>query len=110
MNPYKDTVALQDKTYRNRKYLDAVREMRCVFTGQYGSDNEAVDPAHIGTAGKGLKSPDSEVLPVLHSIHQEMHSRGEIWTLRMAAPDHLLRAMARAYAREIHREWMDEVP
>lgn len=96
-----------NKTYRNRKYLDYLRTQRCIFTGSYGTDAEAVDPAHVGTAGKGLKSPDSEALPVLHSIHQEMHSRGEMFVLRMMATDDLLRAMARAYAREMHREWED---
>ena len=96
------------KTFRSRKYLDAVREMRCVFTGRHGDDSETVDPAHIGTAGKGLKSPDNEVLPVIHGIHAEMHTRGEMTVLRERAPDDLLRAMARAYARELYREWENE--
>ena len=93
------------KTFRSRKYLDAVREMRCIFTGLHSTEWETVDPAHIGTAGKGLKSPDNEVLPVIHGIHREMHQRGEMTVLRERMSDILLRDMARAYARERFEEW-----
>jgi len=37
-----------------------------------------------------------------------MHTRGEMTVLRERAPDDLLRAMARAYARELYREWENE--
>ncbi len=93
--------------YRNRKYLDWLRTQRCLITGRYADESEAVDPCHIGTAGRGVKSPDNECLPLIHWVHQEMHQRGEIKVLRELAPDWLIREMARAYAREIHKGWDD---
>jgi hypothetical protein len=92
---------------RNRKYLDSLRSERCIVTGRFGSDHEAVDPAHIGTAGKGLKSSDDETLPLLHSIHLECHQKGEISVLREKLPDHILRAALRAYAREMYMKWIE---
>lgn len=90
---------------RDRKYLDWLKTQSCIITGQYGSDYEGIDPAHIGTAGKGLKSSDDEALPLLHSIHDECHRRGEMTVLRERLPNNVLRAALRAYAREIYRRW-----
>jgi hypothetical protein len=93
---------------RNRKYLDYLRSQPCVLTGLSGSDFDAIDPMHIGTAGKGIKSDDSEALPVLHSIHQDMHQRGEVTVLleHLANNKRLLRDMARAYARQEYERWL----
>jgi len=93
---------LKTPTLRDRRYLDSLRQQRCVITGHYGNDNLAVDPAHIGTAGRGMKSPDNEALPIRHDIHVRMHNEGEISVLREVAPDHLLRAAFRALAREMY--------
>jgi hypothetical protein len=79
--------------------------MRCIVTSKKGSDYETIDPAHIGTAGKGLKSPDSEALPIIHSVHREMHQRGEMSTLRALLPDDVLRDALRSYARERYYKW-----
>lgn len=89
-----------------RRYLDWLRTQPCIITGQWGSDYDAVDPAHIGTAGKGIKN-DAEALPVLHSIHRTMHARGEMRVWHELIPDWLLREALRAYARQMHREWSD---
>lgn len=64
--------------YRNRKYLDWLREQPCFFTGHTTTEYHAVDPAHIGTAGKGIKSHDFLALPVAHNIHQLAHQKGEL--------------------------------
>ena len=94
------------KMLRDRKYLDALREMRCILTEKKGHpDVETVDPAHIGTAGKGIKSPDSEALPIMHSFHQLMHEKGEMTVLRELLPDNILRDALRAYARERYYRW-----
>lgn len=94
------------ETIRDRKYLDAVRDMRCIVTGRRGNpDYETVDPAHIGTAGKGMKSSDDEVIPLIHSIHRLCHEKGEISTLRELLPDDVLREAMRAYARELYQQW-----
>lgn len=93
---------------RDQAWLDYLKTQRCVITGQRGTDYDAVDPAHIGTLGRGIKSPDDEVLPIAHSIHVRMHSRGEMNVLRAMLPDDVLRAALRAYARELYREWKME--
>lgn len=90
---------------RDRKYLDYLRTQPCLITGGRTNDYEAVDPCHIGTAGKGLKSPDNEALPISHWRHVEMHSRGEISVLREKLPDKILREALRAYARQLYAEW-----
>lgn len=90
---------------RDRKYLDALRFERCILTGAYGNENEAVEAAHIGTAGRGVKSPDNEALPMLHSLHVRCHQKGEVSTLRELAPDWLIREAFRAYARELYAAW-----
>ena len=90
---------------RDRKYLDWLRTQPCVITGRHSTEYEAIDPMHISTAGKGIKSGDDEPLPVDHSNHLLAHQRGEITMFRQYAPDWLLRAAFRAYAREMYREW-----
>lgn len=93
---------------RDRAYLDWLRSERCVLTGQYGSDYDAVDPMHIGTLGRGIKSPDDEALPVLHSLHVLGHQRGEVSLFREMLPDTLLRCALRAWAREMYRDYLNE--
>ena len=93
---------------RDRKYLDHLREQRCILTGLYGNDNEAVDPVHIGTAGRGLKSSDDEALPIAHYLHVEGHNHGEVSMLRKYAPDDVLRDAFRALAREMYADWLKE--
>ena len=92
---------------RDRAWLDHLRSERCIITGRMGSDSDAVDPVHIGTAGKGIKSGDDEALPILHSVHAQGHGDGEISTLRELLPDDVLRAALRAYARERYAVWKD---
>ncbi|MBN86126.1 MAG: hypothetical protein CL885_01240 [Dehalococcoidia bacterium] len=90
---------------RDKKYLEYLKSQACLVTGLFGNDYDAVDPAHISTAGKGLKSNDSEAIPLLHSLHQECHSKGEISTLRKHMPDWLIREALRAFAREQYEKW-----
>lgn len=90
---------------RDPAYLLHLRSQPCIITGQYGDEYHSVVAAHIGTAGKGLKSPDNWALPLSHWVHQECHQKGEISTLRRLAPDWLLRAAFRALAEKLYREW-----
>lgn len=90
---------------RDPAYRDWIKTQPCVITGLRGDEQETVDPMHIGTAGKGLKSSDDEILPVAHRYHAAGHQKGEMSMFRNAAPDGLLRAALRAYAREMYREW-----
>jgi len=98
---------LKNKPLRDRKWLDHLRTTRCVLTGRAGDDYETVDPMHIGTAGKGLKSPDNEAIPVIHSLHSKGHARGEMSMLREHAPDWLIREAFREYARQMYKEWRE---
>ena len=92
---------------RDRKYLDWLRTQPCILTGLRGNEYNAVDPAHIGTRGKGLKSSDDEALPVRHDYHQYGHQYGEISMWRKWMPDWLLRDALRAYARERYEQWLE---
>lgn len=87
---------------RDRAYLDHLRDEPCILTGLRGN----VDPAHIGTAGKSMKSSDDEALPVSHELHNAGHNGGEISMIREHAPNWLIREMARAYARQMYRDWL----
>ena len=89
---------------RDRAWLDHLRTERCIVTGLSPSEFDAVDPAHIGTLGKGIKSPDNHALPIRHSIHAEMHQRGEMTVLRERVSDDVLRAAFRALAEQRYRE------
>lgn len=90
---------------RDRKYLDFLRDQPCIICGLRGHDQETVDPAHIGTAGKSIKRSDDEALPLMHSLHAEGHQKGEMTMFRKHMPDWLLRECLRAYAREMYAEW-----
>lgn len=90
---------------RDRAYLDYLRTQPCVITGHRGTENLAVEACHIGTLGKGIKSSDDETLPMNHDSHMLAHRMGEVSFFRKYAPDWLLRAALRAYARELYREW-----
>lgn len=97
----------QKTVVRDRKWLDELRTQPCLLTGRIATENEAVDPMHIGTAGKALKS-DDEAIPVIHSLHMEGHgSPGEVYMLRKYAPNWLLREAFRAYARALYKEWKE---
>jgi len=95
----------KDIVIRDRKYLDYLKTQSCLLTGFSATEDMAVDPMHIGTAGKGFKSSDDEAIPVVHYLHQQGHNGGEITMLREHAPDWLLRDCFRAYARNLYKEW-----
>lgn len=93
---------------RDPKYLRWIKTQRCLFSGQPPSDFDPTDPMHIGTAGKGLKSPDNEVLPIAHSLHVLGHAQGEVSMLRKYAPDDVLRMAFQALGRELYAEYKAE--
>lgn len=98
----------KSRIVRDRAYLDWLREQPCILTGVRGSAQETVDPAHIGTMGKSIKSSDDEALPVLHRFHAEGHQSGEMSMFRRHLPKDVLRAALRAYARELYQRWRRE--
>lgn len=83
-------------------WIERLREMACVFTGMRSTPNESVVVMHIGNPGKGLKS-DNEAWPALNRFHMLGHQKGEVAMIREYAPDWLLREMARAWCRDLHR-------
>jgi len=95
-------VMLKTPRFEDRRYLDWLRTQRCVLTGLYGNDRETVDPMHIGTLGRGMKAHDYWALPVIHRLHRLAHQKGEVSMLREHAPDDVLLAAFRAYAREMY--------
>lgn len=90
---------------RDQKWLDHLKTERCLITGERGTEYEGVDPAHVGTLGRGIKSPDNEVLPILHRYHAMQPQMGEMTMWRKFIPDDVLRAALKAYAREMYAEW-----
>lgn len=95
----------KSRIVRDQAWLDHLKERRCIITGLHGTDYDAVDPAHIGTLGRGIKSSDDEVLPILHRYHVMQPQMGEMTMWRKFVPDDVLRAALRAYAREMYAEW-----
>ena len=77
---------------------------RCIITGRHGSEFDGIDPAHLGSLGRGIKRPDDEILPVLHSLHVSGHNGGEWSQWRDLMPDWLIREALRAYARQYYKE------
>jgi hypothetical protein len=94
---------LKTPIFRDRAYLDWLRDQPCVITGL-----RPCDPAHIGTLGKSIKSPDNEVLPVYHDLHSKGHNSGEMSMWRKNLPNDSLRAALRAWARELHAKYEAE--
>lgn len=95
------------KPTRDRRYLDALRSEPCIICGLHATPDNPVEAAHVGTAGKGLKSPDSEALPMHHTHHSMAHQMGEMTYLRANLPADVLREALRAYGRERYREWKE---
>lgn len=78
---------------RDRRYLDWIRERPDLLDGEAGTPWDPVEPAHIGTLGKGIKSSDDEVIPLRHSRHSRGHNEGEMTVWRALMPDWLFRAV-----------------
>lgn len=91
---------------RDRRYLDWLRDEPCILTGWRATEENAVDPMHIGTLGTGIKSSDDEALPVRHEFHDRGHREGEMSMFRKHMPDWLIREALRAYARESYRAYV----
>lgn len=92
-------------TIRDRDYLDALRDMPCIVTGHKATDWLAIDPSHIGTKGRGVKSDDCHALPLRHDLHGLLHSKGEASFWREHLPDDVLLLCLKAYAKQNYEEW-----
>lgn len=98
---------LKQPIVRDQRWLDYLKTQRCLITGEFGTEYESVDPAHVGTLGRGIKSPDDEVLPILHRYHVMQPQMGELTMWRKFIPDDVLRAALRALGREMYAEWKE---
>ncbi len=88
---------------RDRKYLDSLRELKCVICRK-----SPCDPAHVrygSGGGMGLKPGDDCALPLCHEHHMEQHRIGEIifWLKYITEYDSLLLGCVRALARDYYR-------
>ena len=88
---------------RYRKYLDYLRTQPCIITGKRG---EEIDPAHLGSLGRGIKRSDAEVLPLANWLHRHGHTHGEAAMWREFLPADVLMEALRCYAREQYRKWL----
>jgi hypothetical protein len=101
----------KNKPYRDRKYLDWLRDQPCFVTGTKTNDYETVDPAHTGTYGKGLKSPDNHSLPLLHSLHAKSHNNGSVsfWCAVFKENPHILNELLSCYGENVYfKQYIDE--
>lgn len=80
----------------DRRWLDYLRTQPCLFTG----DTE-VEPAHVGTFGKGAKT-DDHAIPLSWRLHRIGHAHGEISMIREHIPDWLLRDCLQLYAQQLY--------
>lgn len=83
------------------QYIEDLRDEACEFTGLYATEDDPVEPMHIGNIGKGIKSAN-EALPALHSIHSLTHTKEGLKAILpyLERNPSLLIDMLRAYARE----------
>jgi hypothetical protein len=71
---------------RDRKWLDHIRTLPCVVTG-----DSAVEPAHLrllGGGGIGMKPSDSRVLPLRWDLHRRQSTEGEMPVWLWCANEH----------------------
>jgi hypothetical protein len=92
---------------RDDDFRSYLKTQPCIITGRRPDHGAVVDPLHVGTYGKSMKSPDSEMLPVLHDMHQDGHQHGEISMFRKFLPDDVLRDALRAYAHMKYLKWKE---
>ena len=103
------TAVPKQNPVRDDAYLKWLRDQPCILTGWTATETSAVDPMHIGTLGKSIKSSDDEALPVRHEFHAFGHQHGEMSMFRKQMPDWLIREALRAYAREMYREYKTRI-
>jgi hypothetical protein len=103
----------KERIIRDRRYLDDNQQMRCLFTGAESCDSGSVVPCHIGTLGRGIKSSDDEVLPLLWIFNATRNPpnypvqwRSEVEMLRLCPPDDVVREAYKALARERYQKWL----
>lgn len=62
------------KIWRSPKYLRFIRSLPCCVCG--GLETEAAHQRIFGSAGTGIKPPDSMAIPLCHNCHTMEHSMG----------------------------------
>ena len=73
-----DYKVLQDakpETPKSKEYLQAVRQLPCIITGQPGPS----DPHHVEVGGYAMKGTDYSVIPLSREIHRLVEDRGHGW-------------------------------
>ena len=63
--------------YKNRKYLDWVKEQECVVCYAPADDPHHIIGAKMG--GMGMKAPDWAVMPVCRRCHTLLHEKPDMW-------------------------------
>ena len=71
----------KEPRWRNQKWLDKLKERPCFLTHTPTNEYETVDPAHLGTGGKGMKDHDFHVMPLIHRLHHIQHTKG--WSIML---------------------------
>jgi len=90
---------------RDAAYRVWLRSQPCIIEGVRG---DTVEGIHVGTAGKGIKTHDSEMLPMFHHHHAAAHAKGEVEYIISRLDTRTKRLMLRAYAREQYQLYLKD--
>ena len=63
--------------YRDKDYIEFIREQPCCVTGLINSTRESVVAHHTESRGMGTKCSDYKTVPLCQSIHLELHQIGK---------------------------------
>ena len=75
MLDYKRLQDIKPETPKSKEYLQQVRELPCIITGQPGPS----DPHHVETGGFRMKGTDYSCIPLSREIHRQVEDNGHIW-------------------------------
>ena len=101
----------KETRFRSQKYMDFLKTQPCMVSGYEASEmgGQAIDPAHLGTRGRGLKEHDFYCIPLKHDLHTAMD--GNIQAFWMDVPGLLASAprhsdLARSHALVQYLKWV----
>lgn len=92
-------VAQKEEVFRDRKWLDKLKEMRCLACGRGGTEGH-----HVGRKGTGMKEHDYHCVPLCRSCHTKLHAEGEVRFWRRVLTSNTMKDVLQGYARNL---WKD---
>lgn len=78
------------RTFHSQERVLFVKTLTCFATGQFGSERDPIDNAHVcddGTKGTGRRSGYACIAPLKHSAHMLLHRNPERFAKKYGAFD-----------------------